>query len=429
MLDTVRRDYTGIDGRTPSPTPFLDEMAAKGTVFTDVWANGPWTVPSHASIFSGLLPSRHRCTGYDYRFHSVGPTFAELLCEAGYEAVAFYSNPWLTDGLTGMLRGFEQHCVKPVGRPDIFNRGDQGGPRTVENVKSWLNGRDRSRPFLLFANFLEPHLPYDPTDAYRREHLTELPPDEVFETERALAFNARVVSPESIDFARAARLYAGDVHSADHYMGELIRMVTDHAGDEETIFILTSDHGENIGDHGYMDHQFGVFGTLIEVPLVVSAPGRLPAGTRDDPVMLSDLYDTILDFAGVEDGPVTPHSRSLLEPPAHPDRPLIAEYTGATAALLGALTKLNPGLDTTRVELAFSKVRSGAWEYTIASDGDEALYNVESDPARESNVAASHPEITSLMLELMPIVSSVAGEELEVDEEMREWLRSLGYVQ
>jgi len=428
-MDTVRRDYTGIGGMRPSPTPTLDRVASHGTVFTDVWATGPWTVPSHASIFSGLLPSSHQCTGLSNRFDVASPTFAEVAVETGYEAVAFYSNPWLTDRLTGMLRGFEQHCSEPEDSRDIFSRGDQGGPETMANVEAWLERRDRSRPFLLFVNFLEPHLPYDPPEAYRRKYMSDVPLNERFETAWALEFNAGMIPAEQIDFERTARLYAGDVSAADAYAGRVLELVREHVGDDDTVIMITSDHGENLGDHGYMDHQFGVFETLVEVPLVVSAPGRLEHGTRDDPVMLTDIYDTVLDLVGAEDGPDTPHSRSLLGPPAEDDRALLSEYAGANESLIRALKNLNPELDTTREEMAFSKIRLGALEYTVASDGSESLYNLERDPGRKDDISKAHPEITDVMLQLMPAIDVAESGSFEIDEEMREWLRSLGYVQ
>lgn len=428
VLDTVRRDYTDLGGSDASSTPVLDRLAAEGTAFTNVWANGPWTVPSHASIFSGLLPSSHRCTGHNHLFETESPTFAELLSESGYETAAFFSNPWLTSRLTGMLRGFEEHCVNPVDGMTIFHRGDQGGPETIRNVEEWLSERDRSRPFLLFVNFLEPHLPYDPPDEYREAHLADLPADEVFETMWALEYNAGVRSFDGADMGRAARLYAGDVHTADGHLGDVLELLGQLAEEENTVVMVTSDHGENLGDYGFMDHQFGLFETLIEVPLVIRAPGRLPPGRRDDPVMLSDLYDTVLELAEIEEGPDTPHSRSLLGPPANPDRPIVAEYIGANAALLRALRELNPDLDTSRVELAFSKVRVDSMEFTVASDGSQTLFDLAADPERTRDIAAERQGVTNLLFELMPAVTLVGGGESEVDEEMREWLRSLGYI-
>jgi arylsulfatase A-like enzyme len=428
VLDTVRLDYTGPSPDGDSATPVLDGLAQEGTVFTDVWANGPWTVPSHASIFSGLLPSSHKCTGHNHLFQSTSPTFAELLKEAGYETAAFYSNPWLTDRLTGMLRGFEHYAVESDDRERIFHRGNQGGPESVANVDEWLSGRDASRPFLMFVNFLEPHLPYDPPERYREEHLSDLPFDDVFKTAWAMELNAGALQPERVDFERAGRLYAGDVNAADEYLGQVLESLGQHVDVENTVIIVTSDHGENLGDYGFMDHQFGLFETLIEVPLVVRAPGLLEPGRRDDPTMLSDIYDTILELAGIEDGPDTPHSRSLLGPPAAPDRPLIAEYTGATASLIEALVALNPGLDPAPLKRAFSKVRIGRMEYTVGSDGSETLYDVAGDPGRTRNLVDEMRELATAMFDVMPAVSTAGGGEVQVDEEMRERLRALGYV-
>ncbi|MFH1501591.1 MAG: sulfatase [Candidatus Eisenbacteria bacterium] len=428
VLDTVRRDHTGVAREGTSATPVLDGLAAEGTTFTNVWANGPWTVPSHASMFSGLLPSSHKCTGHNHLFRTTSPTFAERLRDEGYETAAFYSNPWLGDKLTGMLRGFEQFAVDPEDEMEVFHRGDQGGSRTAANVQEWLAERAAGRPFLMFVNLLEPHLPYDPPEEYRRTHLPDLRPDDVFKTAWALEFNAGILAPERVDFERLGRLYAGDVSTADGYLGTILDALNEHVDMENTVVVVTSDHGENLGDHGFMDHQFGLFETLIEVPLVVLAPGLIPPGRRDDPAMLSDLYDTVLDVAGVAEGPDTPHSRSLAGPPARPDRPMISEYTGANARLIEALKELNPDLDTSRVELAFSKVRVGSVELTVASDGSRTLYDVAADPLRTKNLADERPGLVNVLLDVMPVVELPPGTELEIDEEMRERLRSLGYI-
>ena len=127
VLDTVRFDYTGPGGVDGELTPALNGLAQDGTVFTRAWANAPWTVPSHASMFSGLLPSSHKCTGRNFAFLSQTPTFAEVLGESGYQTVAFFSNPWLSDKLTGMLRGFEERFVESGRGTEILATSDQGG--------------------------------------------------------------------------------------------------------------------------------------------------------------------------------------------------------------------------------------------------------------------------------------------------------------
>lgn len=428
VLDTVRWDLTGVGATSGGVTPALDQLGNEGTVFTRAWSNAPWTVPSHASIFSGLLPSAHECTGLRFAFLSQSPTFAELLSESGYETVAFFSNPWLTDRLTGMLRGFENRFIESGRGTEILNTVDQGGARTVSNISEWLRGRRGRRPFLMFVNFLEPHLPYHPPSDYRTAHLSDIPSDYIVTTNWAHEFNAGLRSKEEADFDRIGRLYAGDVNTADRYLGELVRLLREHGLYDDAVIIVASDHGENLGEHGFLDHQFGVFAELIDVPLVVRAPGRLAHGVREDPVMLTDIYDTVLELGLVGDGPQTPHSRSLLGPAASPNRPQIAEYTGANPELIRHLRKLNPSLDTSRHETAYAKVRVDSLELTIGSDGSEALYNLNSDPLRERNLAAGRPGAVGALFELLPAVRRQDGVEAEIDEQMLEWLRSLGYI-
>ena len=428
VLDTVRLDYTGPGGTTERLTPKLDGLADEGTVFTRAWSNAPWTVPSHASMFTGLLPSSHKCNGRNFTFLSQEPTFAELLGESGYQTVAFFSNPWLSDRLTGMLRGFEERLVESGRGTEILTTVDQGGGRTVANVSNWLNGRSDDRPFLMFVNLLEPHLPYHPPDDYRQARLSDIPRDYVVTTTTAHEVNAGLLDLDDIDFERVGRLYGGDVNTADRYLGEILRLLKDHGAYEDAVIIVTSDHGENLGDHGYMDHQFGVFSSLIDVPLVVRAPELLPPGVRSDPVMLTDIYDTVLEAAGAEGGPETPHSRSLLGPPAGPARPQIAEYTGANPELVKHLRYLNPTHDTSRQEVAFAKVRVDSLEFTVGTDGSERLYDLKNDPGRELNLAPANRAISGALFELLPAVRLADGVEVEIDEETREWLRSLGYI-
>lgn len=428
VLDTVRLDYTGTGGTAADLTPALDDLAQEGTVFTRAWANAPWTVPSHASMFSGLLPSTHRCTGRGFRFVSEEPTFAELLRDSGYETVAFFSNFWLTDALTGMLRGFETRFVESGRGTEILTTSDQGGEKAVENVSTWLGERREDRPFLMFVNLLESHLPYDPPADVRRSRLPDIPMDYMVPTSMAHEVNSGLLDADSVDFDRVGRLYGGDVNSTDSYLGEIIRLLRESGHYEDAIIIVTSDHGENLGDHGYMDHQFGLWPSLIDVPLVVRAPKRLPPGRRDDPVMLTDIYATVLDAAGVDSDTDTPHSRSLFAGPANASRPQIAEYTGANPELVKHLKHINPSHDTTRQELAFAKVRIDSLEFMIGSDGSEELYDLKNDPERTVNLAPANPAIVAVLLEVLPAVRRVDGVDVEIDEETREWLRSLGYI-
>jgi arylsulfatase A-like enzyme len=431
VLDAVRRDVTGCAGDL-SATPNLDALMEDGTGFTNAWATAPWTPPSHASMFTGLLPSGHRCSSKSPRFTSDAVTLPEILAVEGYETAAFHSNPWLTDHLTGLLHGFDSEFV--AGPPgiqiiDIVAMSRQGGRETVDNVSKWLDERQGNQPFFMFVNILEAHLPFDPSPGYRERYLSDLAPDVKVTTGWANSFNAGLVPEEEADWELVRRLYAGDVHDADGFLGEIVSLLRRHGLFDDTVIIVTSDHGENLGEHGLLDHQLGVFETLLAVPLVVRAPGRLPRGTRDDPVMLTDIYATVLDLAGLADAPRPVYSRSLLGPPALDDRPILAEYAGPPSAFLEHMTALNPQLALARYEPGYVTVRVGDLRLTVASDGREVLNDLGEDPEGLVNLAPSQPGKVNLLIELMPGIRFADDEEdIEIDEEMREWLESLGYI-
>ena len=431
VLDTVRSDYVGWGTRGRSVTPNLDRLSSEATVFRRAWANAPWTVPSHVSMFTGLLPSEHGCTGKSPRFESEARTLAEALSDAGYETAAFFSNPWLTDNMTGMLRGFDTSTVagpEDIRLINLLSSRAQGGPETVANVDRWLGQREAGQPFLALVNLLEAHLPYAPPADYRESHPSGLPPDDMVTSRWAHEFNAGLHRPSGVDWDRVRYLYAGDVHTSDSLLGRLVEALEQHGLSENTVVIVTSDHGENLGDHGLVDHQFGVFETLLAVPLVIRAPGRMPAGERVDPVMLTDVFATVLDLAGVEDDELPPCSRSLLGEPAPADRAIIAEYAGANEPLLDELEGLNAALDRGSLAPAFGTVRVGDLRLTVGSDGSVVLHDLAADPGQTRNLAHERPRDVEALRQQLPAFVTGRGSGPEVDEHMREWLRALGYV-
>lgn len=432
VLDTVRRDATGVGSsaeKRESVTPELDRLAAEGTAFTKAFANAPWTVPSHASMFTGLLPSVHGCPTKSLKLTTKEPTFAELLRDAGYETATFYSNPLLTRETSAMMRGFDLEQV--AGDPRTFealNTSDQGGEESIRNVSEWLNGRSSERPFLVFVNLLEAHLPYDPPEDYRRSHLSDLPLDAVVTADWELEYDAGLHPPDLVDWERLRRLYAGDVHHADQLLGQFLELLRKHGVYDDTTIIVVSDHGENLGDHGLVGHRFSLHGSLLAVPLVIRAPGRLPSGVRDDPVMLTDLFATVLDLAGIERAALPPYSRSLLSTPTGTPRPLVAEYSGEPQDILNRLRELNPNLDTRSIDIALATVRLGDMRLTIGSDGSALLRDLTAAPDQRHDISRDHPEVVSMLKGFLVKVVRNPRQTIELDEGMRQWLRSLGYV-
>jgi arylsulfatase A-like enzyme len=436
VLDTVRDDFTGLGDSTRPLTPNLTSLAQQSTVFKNAWANSPWTVPSHASFFTGHLSSGHGCTHQHPRLDTSAPTLAELLSRAGYQTAAFFSNPWLSDRTTGLLRGFavKQQAPPAGGIPNDPGRyrGDQGGRASVFSFRDWLQRRKASTPFFVFVNFLEAHLPYDPPPDLLNRLGGSLSLDDFVSGEWGMEFQAGLHPFAEVDWQRLRNLYAGDVMSTDRLLGGLLRVLESEGLLEQTILIIASDHGENLGDHGLVDHQFSVHETLLAVPLLVKAPGSITPGERNEPVMLTDLFATVVDFAGLEDISVPASSRSLVDAPAPAHRPLFAEYARPQDHLLNSLRALNPEVDLPRLERSFQTVRVGDLRLTLDSDGGRELYNLAADPAQDVNLADTQPEqaaaLQALIERLLPVASGATGEKLELDEQTRKQLRSLGYV-
>lgn len=434
ILDTVRCDATALGDPPPDfqqITPVFDRLAREGLAFTNAWANSPWTVPSHASIFTGQLPSEHGCSSVQPKLSPQHPTVAELLTRAGYATAAFYSNPWLADRTTGLLRGFEERTEARIGRLDqmVSHSGDQGGQETLRNIDHWLRTREGGAPFFLFVNFLEAHLPYDPPEDYRRARLPRTPMTAKVSIDYGHAYNAGLHADELVNWDLIRGLYAGDVLSADRLLGRLLAMLDGRGITENTILIVASDHGENLGDHGLMDHQYSVHETLLAVPVAMQGPAAwIPRGTRTDPVMLSDLFATILALAEVSPPGESAPSRDLLAEPAPALRPLIAEYAGPGEGLLGLLRRKNPALDAAPLAPARRTIRVGELRLTLGSDGSAVLHDLSRDPRQEQDLAAERPADVARLRALLSTPRLAPVADTEIDSVTREQLRSLGYI-
>lgn len=450
ILDTVRYDYTSLElkfGEKADLTPHLKSLASESTVFPNTWSNAPWTVPSHASMFTGLLPSQHACTSKQVYLDNRLPTIAEILNKSGYETTAFFSNPWLNNNATGLMRGFQTIEEVWVGGLSKLSRGmgNQGGLLINRNIQKWLKNRTQKKPFFLFVNYLEAHLPYDPHLEYREKHLKNLNPDDSITIKWAHEFNAGLYEADKVDWKKVRKMYAGDVNTADRLLGALLQILKEFGVYNNTVIIVTSDHGENLGEHGLMEHQFSVHENVLLVPLVIRAPGILKPGINHQPVMLSDLFDTIIELAGAEyttDVDVAADTDTVFSQSLIPEkettksegrRYIVSEYAGAPEGLLQHLKQLNPQLDTTPLALAYKTVTDGKWRFIISSDGKQMLYNLDKDPQQTIDYSSTYSEIANEMegyLEnIFSILKQAAGKPVrQLDEETKKRLKSLGYI-
>jgi len=327
VVDTLRGDHLSCYGHHRRTTPHLDALAADSTLYTTVVSPGAWTPPSHASIFTGTYPSRHGVDRSHPYLDTQMTTLPEYLRERGYRTFGISSNFWISTA-THYDRGFDvfyqswqlaqtrtnpalerqrrrdpsytplpgglsraermratinrldatirRHCCRP------FVNLDMGASRVNRVVRRWIRSWTRlDAPFFAFIHYMEPHDPYTPPGRFLQQHLDGTDARAVRGVnQHPLKFMSGMVPMGAEDFDRLGRLYDGEVSYTDHCIGEVINGLRASGLLDQTLLIVTSDHGENLGDHGLMSHMFSVHESILRVPLVVRYPGGEHRGTE-----------------------------------------------------------------------------------------------------------------------------------------------------
>ncbi|MBK7977201.1 MAG: sulfatase [Deltaproteobacteria bacterium] len=479
VMDTVRARNLRAYGYGRETTPHLDRFLAEATVYRDATSPSPWTLPAHASMFTGRMPSQHGAHENHRFLDAEVPHLAELLRVAGYETVGLSSNSWISNTF-GTSRGFERffkvwqlvqsdqdlhrvhvedqwqkwrETVAQLTGRDFFRNlangvyqrfladgYDKGGRRIGRWVRRWAAERDGKRPFFLFVNLMEAHLKYLAPAPWR--HRFTAPG---VDAARVKAINqdpwahltGRAPMTEA-DFRILEDLYDGELLYLDQCLEELFAAFRQRGWKERTLVAVTSDHGENIGDHGRMDHQYCLYDTLLRVPLIVRYPDDASARGRseDAPVQTVDVFPTLLEAAGVAvpAGPRAPGSRSLRAAPSTPDRVRVAEYLGPEPRV-ESIEARYPGFRGDVLRRSLRAVQSpDGWKWISASDGAEELYHLGADPREERDRSSDErAPILALRQALTAWEAEAGGEretgdEPEIDEAVRKRLEALGYL-
>jgi arylsulfatase A-like enzyme len=452
--DTLRADRLGAYGYTARPTsPRIDALAAEALLFEVHVAAAPWTTPSHLSLLTGLTPTRHGVTGSDRglrealqgerpieRLPEAITTLAEALASHGYAAAAFTGGATL-DPRIGFDQGFGEYDTSMV----KLDRGK------LERVLDWIDAHDEG-PFFLFWHTFEVHAPYVapdflgdvlPPERARAlgDSLQALPERNGWKQVRAAKRVMRKHDAYAAEVTRA--LYDGGVRSFDRWLGELLDGLRERGLYDRTLLVLTSDHGEQLGEEGrpapfgdgfYNVHGHTLFEELIRIPLIVRLPGP-PRGRRVAPVTASiDVMPTILDVLGLPTPPEV-QGRSL--------RPLWespAEWT-PKAALSESLSEGEE----------MKGLRDGRFKHVIRIDADTvaangrsfvppappgALYDLLQDPGERRDLldepaeAAARRRAAAMGEELRRRLKVVGRpEEGLLSPEAREGLEALGYLE
>lgn len=470
VLDTVRADRLSLHGHDRPTSPNLDALASEGTWFARAYSPGMWTVPSHASLFTGLPVSTHGVNAshkwLDHRF----VTLAEVLRDAGYGTYALSANPFL-QAHTNLVQGFvdvqhpwkaplrrraTKHTLGKIDPADASNslgpawtagRYDSGrsvdrakdlGPVAAEALGAWVDGREG--PWFAFLNLMEAHTPRAPSRA-SREAVSGSPEAiaRQLSTDQSdglqLAYTVGLHEYDDASLEAIAQTYDAAVRDADAALGAVIEALRARGVLDDTLVVVTSDHGEHLGEHHLLGHKFSVYSPLVHVPLVLRMPGVVPVAQRDEVVSTLGVLATVLSRVGVAlpDGTA---SRDLLAPDPYGGQ-AGSELVAATPRALARLSAVHPEFDPSPWLRTWSRLQTAQASCLERSDGHHEAYSWPADPREQApldevaGVGACEAH-SAWKRDLVPYDASLAGPEdptaPSLPEAMKEQLEALGYV-
>jgi arylsulfatase A-like enzyme len=395
VMDTARADHLSCYGYGKRTTPNIDRIAAEGVLFEQAISPGPWTLPSHATFFTGLYPRDHKTTAQNWNLGAEFTTLAEELAAAGYNTAGFSNNPWVA-GNTGITQGF-QTFVDMWRDSRQRRKGDDGAEPTVKLLLEWIDSPATKRPFFVFVNLMEPHLPYDPPEGFESGFIAggadpaQLAELRGWKHPREVGYILRVPGFEvtSDQFRLLGALYDGEIAYLDSKLDELVRGLEKRDLLEDTMLIVTSDHGEHLGDHGLMDHKMSVYDALIRVPLIIRYPRAVPKGVRvRGQVQTNDLFVTVLGMCGVKRSPPIGAASLPFDNRRATREYAIAEF-GPPGEFLRIMRLRFPGASCARFDRSLVAVRGPRYKYIWRSDGGSELFDIVRDPDETKDVSAA----------------------------------------
>jgi arylsulfatase A-like enzyme len=455
VLDTVRAQSLSSFGYGRDTAPTLDALAREGALFEDATSPSTWSMPSHASLFTGRYPTSHGAHSMGRTLDDRFPTLAQVLQAKGWETFCFTANPWISDGL-GLTRGFDFqddawresggrgfNFIHRVGDRLGFAARDKGGALVAERFAAWAKARPADAPpSFVFLNFLEAHFPYhelppDYRDRYAKRPLGEL-------RRVSMGLMAQQFGGPEQDLAVVAEpardMYDGGVRYTDELLRRVVEALRARGTLDRTVLVVLADHGELLGEHGkFFGHGPSLYQEAVHVPLYLRYPGRVPGAARvATPVSTVGVFGSVLELVGLEPPP-TLQVRSLLPlvdgaAPGAPADPILAELVAFED---------RDGRDDPQMQagIHLRALRDGRWKLVARSDGRRLLYDLEADPTETRDLAAERPDQLAALdarldaaraqLGLSPLAQvGAAGEPApELDAATQERLRQLGYVE
>lgn len=431
-VDTLRPDFlSSYEPKSPH-TPNIDQLARDGLLFTKAVSPAPWTLPSIASIMTGLSPSVHMATTRSSKLQDELTTLAEYMLNAGYFTGGIGSNPFLGPQY-GTSQGFLEYNFFPKKKTDYslgsvilhraFPERFQSEASTSDVTKlaiRWLES-NHQRNFFLWIHYLDPHSPYSPPTDF----LPEGEPPPGLGTGVGVGKNMKLVrSPAQLEWVKS--LYRGEVRFVDENIGKILDSLKLLNIYDESLIILTSDHGEEFWEHGSLEHGHSLYNEVLRVPLIIKLPESSSKGQIGTPVSTQSITPTILNLCGIarDNEYISVGSLSPLG--------------GSNREAFNVQPVISTGLlyYEDRVSVIFDGLK---YIRSLLTNREE-LYDLTRDPKEQTSIANVSPEKTRKMREILGQHDKEAKklrEHYRIDEvkgiklnrERKQRLKSLGYMQ
>ena len=429
-IDTLRADHLPEFGYPTNTAPFLTSLSARGVTFRNAFAHSATTGPSHASMFTSLYPLQHGVQNNGQKLDNSFVTVAEILAEQGFATAAFVSANGLF-GRSQIAQGFA-HYDQP---PDNEMRGEQGrrrlyrpADRTTDTALEWLDTQRPDAPLFLWVHYYDPHMPLMPRD----EYVAQVNPPNRAELKELQTF---LTQEHHSDFKRSH-----DVQRIVSYDAEILFVDTQiarlfdafhsaNATEVSTLWVITSDHGQGLANHGWFGHHRNIYNEQRRVPLVFYwSSEELGGPVVADLVEHVDVPMTILDLVGgtLDAQTNSVQGRSLV--------PLLvgdADYEHKHVAYSERRRIFRPSTRRAHEPGERYSLQSREAKYLWFSEGPDEFYDLVSDPYETRNLieepSLSKDELSDTLRQIVGVLASERQGEI-VDESTLERLRSLGYV-
>jgi len=439
VIDTLRADHLSAYGYHKKTSPYMDNIAKEALLFEHFYATSCWTLPSHASLFTGLYPLEAGATSETLLLPMSNNTLAEVLQQNGYQTFAYVCNSWLAKD-RGFGQGFTEYnqMWQKQHHHAYATSHQQLEDASIDKMLKQIDQLSDEAPFFMFANLNGVHLPYKPPEANFDKFVSETYlPENIHRCSGVTSWWAHLTGHLELsaqDYQILSDLYDAEINYIDHQVGQIYQKLRDKNLLDNTLFVITSDHGENLGEHGRIDHMMSMYDTTLHVPLIVKLPkGRRPGDKVSALVSMVDLAPAVLATCHIESDRF-PQPDNIFSPDTKIKNMIFASNEKPVTGI-ALLKSRYPEYDANKIDYKLRAIRTKPNKFIWNVGRDLELYDMTKDKDelvnianRESQKAKKMQQILKGWTQQLPTDGKTTTYQSK-DAESLKRLKALGYIE